>query len=276
MAKAPVPTDAQCEEELELLSAAHDWDGYLGALRRSKKERYRKFAGDPESTPRNALHALRYLYEGVPDGPVEWYSREYASDAAYDGNIAILEYLHVNGWPTRVQEEESPDYVARSAAEGGHIEVLQWLRAHDRVWCSEETLNTAVAYSGSLACPRFLIENSCPHSAETCTAAAYHKDIEALRYLRGAGCDWDERTCSSAAAAGSIECLAYARDNGCPWDATTCTRALDPRGISRQESKAIFIAMAEWLNALRDEDGGHACPCGEGPHALPELPDFGG
>ena len=49
-----------------------------------------------------------------------------------------------------------------AAAEGGHLEVLQWARA-----------------------------NGCDWNADTCSAAAKGGHLEVLQWLRANGCDWN-------------------------------------------------------------------------------------
>ena len=86
----------------------------------------------------------------------------------------------------------------RGAAEGGHLEVLQWARA-----------------------------NGCPWDEKTCWRAAEGGHLEVLQWARTNGCPWNEGTCSAAALGGHLEVLQWARANGCPWDRWTCTAAAD-------------------------------------------------
>ena len=57
------------------------------------------------------------------------------------------------------------------AAEGGHLGVLQWLRA-----------------------------NGCPWHRNTCHSAVYKGHVEVLRWARENGCPWDRGTRDKAAA----------------------------------------------------------------------------
>ena len=72
-------------------------------------------------------------------------------------------------------------------AGGGHLEVLQWARAH-----------------------------GCPWDKWTCTYAAMYGHLEVLQWARARGCPWDERTCAAAAGNGHPEVLQWARAQGCP------------------------------------------------------------
>merc|ERR1719389_156775 len=73
--------------------------------------------------------------------------------------------------------------------EGGHLEVLQWARAH-----------------------------GCPWDEVTCALAAENGHLEVLQWARAHGCPWDEETCAKAAENGHLEVLQWARAHGCPWD----------------------------------------------------------
>ena len=69
------------------------------------------------------------------------------------------------------------------AAEGGHLEVLQW--AH---------------------------QNGCPWDEGTCKAAAKKGHLEVLKWARQNGCPWGLNTWKRA----QRNCRAYLIEHGCP------------------------------------------------------------
>jgi hypothetical protein len=75
------------------------------------------------------------------------------------------------------------------AAKGGHLAVLQWLRAQ---------------------------EPPCPWDRWTCTAAALGGHLHVLQWARANGCPWNEDPCTAAAKHGHLELLQWARAQGCP------------------------------------------------------------
>ena len=79
------------------------------------------------------------------------------------------------------------------AAQGGHLEALQWAREH-----------------------------YCPWDMWTCARAAEggHRDV--LRWAWEHGCPCDELTCRCAAGRGHLETLQWIRQQNCPWDWGTC------------------------------------------------------
>merc|ERR1719443_954090 len=79
------------------------------------------------------------------------------------------------------------------AAMNGHLEVLQWARAH-----------------------------GCPWNTSTCAEAAENGHLEVLQWARAHGCPWGEDTCAYAAEGGHLEVLKWARAHGCPWCWMTC------------------------------------------------------
>ena len=73
------------------------------------------------------------------------------------------------------------------AAEGGHLEVLQWARAHGCRW-----------------------------DERTCAQAALNGHLKVLQWARAQGCPWDEQTCAKAAENVHRAVLQWARAQGCP------------------------------------------------------------
>ena len=72
-------------------------------------------------------------------------------------------------------------------AEGGHLAVLQWARAHER-----------------------------PLNKTTCARAAENGHLEVLEWAGAHGCPRDESTCAGAAQHGHLEVLQSARSNKYP------------------------------------------------------------
>ena len=74
-----------------------------------------------------------------------------------------------------------------SAAEGGHLVVLKWLRA-----------------------------NGCPWNEYTCTSAAKGGHLDVLKWARANGCPWDKETCAFAAEGDHLAVLKWARAQRMP------------------------------------------------------------
>ena len=74
-----------------------------------------------------------------------------------------------------------------SAAGGGWLEALQWLRA-----------------------------NGCDWDAETCAWAARGGHLGVLQWARANGCPWDAETLQCGAFGNHLAMLEWARANGCP------------------------------------------------------------
>jgi len=88
--------------------------------------------------------------------------------------------------------------VSNNAAEGGHLDVLKWLRS--------------LRYEGPTD------EDTYPWGEVACACAACFGHLQVLQWLRVHGCEWDEETCVLAARQGHLEVLQWARENHCPWD----------------------------------------------------------
>jgi hypothetical protein len=86
--------------------------------------------------------------------------------AVRSGKLEELQDLH-SGYPDEWECScASNKMTCFSAAQGGHLEVLQYLRAKGTTW-----------------------------DARTCAGAAEDGHLEVLQWLRANGCPWDEHTC---------------------------------------------------------------------------------
>ena len=105
----------------------------------------------------------------------------------------------------------------RLAAEGGHFEVIKWLRAKGCQW-DVETSNRA-ALGGHLEMLQWLQAKGCPWESTASDNAAFCGNLEMLQWMRAQDppCPWDSKVCESAARKGHLEVLRWARRQGCPW-----------------------------------------------------------
>ncbi|ATZ80172.1 ankyrin repeat domain-containing protein [Bodo saltans virus] len=176
-------------------------------------------------------------------------------DAAKNGHLGCLKYLHENGCPW-------DSNTCSSAAENGYLECLKY--AHENGCSWNELTSYCAAGNGHLECLKYSHENGCslnyytclaatlnghlecfkyvrenvrprdlhPYSmrqlmdiSDTCWTAAENGNLECLKYAHENGCSWGNFTCLLAAQNGHLECLKYAHENGCPWDKRTCSAA---------------------------------------------------
>ena len=93
--------------------------------------------------------------------------------------------------------------VMEEAANGGHLELVQWLRGVGCEW-----------------------------AANVCQNAAEGGNLEVLQWLRANGCPWDFCTCTYAVYSGHVEVLRWARENGCEWSAWARNRAAEKLGYT--------------------------------------------
>ena len=137
-------------------------------------------------------------------------------EAAKQGCLSTLRSLHRRG------RAELTVGLCASAAEGGQLKVLQWLRENECPW-DEDTCRAGAAAKGcNLEVLKWARANGCPWDESTCEYAAARGYLEMLKWTRENDCPWDEGTCAYAALGGHLETLKWARANGCPWDEETC------------------------------------------------------
>ena len=139
--------------------------------------------------------------------PFEW-SVELSAKMARHGAMASLRWAHMNGMPrdretcyraARCGHLETlklacatgcpimTEYVAKGAAIGGHVRVLEWLHAHYAI----------------------------PWDEWTTIGAARHGKLEALQWLRARQCPWNSWCIVNAAIGGHLHVIEWARANGC-------------------------------------------------------------
>ena len=137
-----------------------------------------------------------------------------------------------------------------SAAGGGHLDVLQWLRSTGHPWGTDTCYEAA--RGGHLEVLRWARANGCPWNKDTCHGAAEAGRLEALQWARataarGACVHARKRPrkatwrCFSGRTptdvhgmrirahmrqgTGDLEVLKWAKTNGCPWGGYTCVCA---------------------------------------------------
>ena len=143
--------------------------------------------------------------------------------AAVGGNLELVKWLRGEGC-------DWSETTCMRAAEAGRLGVLKWLRANGCPW-NARTCDLAAQF-GHLETLRWAHENGCPWSGETCYNAAYGGHLEILQWLRANGCPWHRDACYYAVDRGHVETLRWARENGCPWVAETRDRAAAELGYT--------------------------------------------
>ena len=84
------------------------------------------------------------------------------------------------------------------AAEGGQLEVLQWMRGQDP---------------------------PCPWNSDVCYEAASAGHLEVLRWARSQDCPCHQGVPYAAAQGGHLKVLRWLIKEGCPYDLSKCRRA---------------------------------------------------
>merc|ERR1712216_1082493 len=131
--------------------------------------------------------------------------------AARQGHLPLLQELLK---PLKKSKSESTKGVffdvANDAAKGGHLEILQWLKAQKRFKLDSSFVFSACD-GGYFEMLKWLSSEGCPWSEFACSFAAYGGHLEILKWLRSEGCPWDEETCEWAAEEGHLEVLKWLR-----------------------------------------------------------------
>ena len=114
--------------------------------------------------PARVLAVLRRVSRGMRDAVDAMIEdRRDTSLAAKFGRLSVLKNLLQRGHLNKA-------VVCKNAAEGGHLETLQWARETGFPW-DEETCENA-AKGGHLEMLKWARANACPWNKDTCTYAA--------------------------------------------------------------------------------------------------------
>ena len=136
-------------------------------------------------------------------------------DSAYYGHLHVLQWaLSVCNYVRNAPILDELKSSCMSAAAGGQLEVLQWLRAQGYPWGKRLCANAAI--NGHQHIIEWAIANGCQWDRETCSGAAAGDQLELLQWLRARGCPWDDQVCYWARVRGNQALLDWALENGCP------------------------------------------------------------
>jgi hypothetical protein len=156
-------------------------------------------------------------------------------EAARGGHLAALLHLRSTGCSWDV------NHIACYAANGGSIEVVEWLRQHGDVRIDANTLAWA-AGAGQTAMCEHLRSIGCDWGVYACSHAAECDRLDTLRWLRDSGCPWDiSAVCMLAAYNDRASILDYLVEKSEVLDAQLLTNALNWTGVGS------CLQAAQWL-----------------------------
>ena len=147
------------------------------------------------------------------------------SQAALGGHLHVVQWMRANGCPWDT-------LVCAMAARGGHMHVLEWAHGNGCPWDVQVYMDAAAR--GHLHIAEWACARGCPFDygqsgdepmIDMCWRAAEHGHLRMIQWLRAHGCPWSADTCSWAAAAGHLHVIQWARAHGCPWDENTYLQA---------------------------------------------------
>lgn len=211
-----------------------------------------------ECAKRGYLNLVRWLIDTravKPPTPNQIRAWDLAKLAARNGHQEFLEYLlsalsvkQTTQTPTGAAllcSEVHDVSICSAAAEGGHLEVVKWLRARNIGW--DVWTCVGAAAGGHLEVLQWAFAELTadqPHAAAVsqwakpaCHRAAAGGHLEILKWVASvmrtsadqpsADQDrpWGETTCATAAGGGHLEVVKWLRAEGCPWGASACANA---------------------------------------------------
>jgi len=154
--------------------------------------------------------------------------------AVEGGHLQVLQWLRRNGCPWSAK-------TSGRAASCGHLAILQWLQAHGCPWDAGIWEDALLGRHAHIVQWLKGCQPPCPLDTWACSWAAAVGDLDTLRWLRTRGCPWTDVTCSQAAYGGHLPVLQWVRaqDPPCPWDEWTCYGA----------ASEGHLQVLQWLRA---------------------------
>jgi len=157
---------------------------------------------------KNDFPAADAILIARPDLKKHFY-RTQIRDAVANNNIDMVKFLRSHNFPW-------DERVCATAAQHGHLHILQWAHENGCPW--DEKVCANAAYKGHLHVLQWAHDKGCPLSRTLCAAAADGGQLNTLQWAHEHGCPWDTWTCFTAAIGGHLEVLQWAREHGCPWE----------------------------------------------------------
>jgi len=138
--------------------------------------------------------------------------------ACKHGHLDVVDWLVGSGCPWKERNEEDQPHVGgkacASAAKGGHLHVLQFLRSqHVNAKWNRKTPMKAAEH-GHLEVLRWAIENHCPVDSYTYHHAAMYGHIHILEYLNTTYAPYDAFAANAAAQEGHVHVLEWFLEHG--------------------------------------------------------------
>ena len=154
----------------------------------------------------NKLELLKWARE---EKKCKWDGRTIQA-AARQGNLEMVKYCVANKCPVN-------DYACAYAADGGHLEVLKYLREEVKAPWDSRTATFAAKY-GHLHILEYLVERKFDkYDACACRWAAEYGHLDCLKYLHEtAKAPWNYWAVEGAHENNHPDCLQYLLDNNCP------------------------------------------------------------
>jgi len=111
------------------------------------------------------------------------------------------------------------------AAQGGHLNVVQWAMDLQHHCWNNETWKAA-ADSGHVHIMRWALSEGIPPHEDACTGAAWNGRLEVLKWCHAKQFPWNYRTCDVASFKGHIHVLKWTQSQNCPYDNGICLTAV--------------------------------------------------
>jgi hypothetical protein len=187
-----------------------------------------------------------------------FYSEQVIAAAAGAGHVHVLSYMREHGCTLL-------ESACMGAAAGGQIAVLRWLREVGCAWATSGPpklrIATAAAEGGSVEVMQFLHEQGVPFDESAMVSAAAGGHLPVCKFLGSLQCPCNEMCCNAAAHWGHVQVLQWLCRQGCPCKPGDLARWAGTGGsiatIAHVAAAAAPARRARALQLMLNYAGGH-------------------
>ena len=147
--------------------------------------------------------------------------RMIAGMAAKKGLLDIIQWLYQKCCDDGVHARFCRSFnVCEEAAEGGHLEVLQWLRSVGFSWCSIDVFFLAIK-GNNVEVVRYMMDNGFDEIYGAGRVAARYGCMSILKFLQSLNYEFVNDEIDYAAGGGHLDIVQWALENGYPMTKST-------------------------------------------------------
>ena len=171
------------------------------------------------------------------------------ADAALNGHLSIVQWVKENDY------QSDDTWTLQCAARKGHKSIIQYYMSLDSIYKNETAVVNSAAEGGQLELFQWLLDSGFKHSTSLYFLACHNGQLEIIKCARKRGLEWDTSYLpSDAARAGHLHVLQWLLANGCEWNIYVMSDAASNGHLDVMKwahELGAPISSLTWLNAAQ-------------------------